>query len=203
MKSQFIILALSALVLTSMAQETNSMRRGDGENRPDRKKGSRSDFMHKSGRPEMSAEEKAKMQERRLQLMEKSLKEIGVTPEQQQQIQDLQEKHRAQMKAIYLQTELAREKLSMLQDQGASQELLYAAIDEISDAQSDQLKILVRGRMEMESVLGKEKYTRFMETARNKFREHGRRGGPGMPPRPNEPPIPTDSKTPPRPPAVN
>ena len=203
MKRQLIILAVSILAIPAMAQKTNEFGHGQGERRHSEwNEGERPDRQHKQGRPEMSPEKKAKMQERRLQLMEKSLREIGISEEQRVRIFELQKRHREKMKAVSQQADEARAKLSRLQDVGASEAELDVAIDAVSDAQSAQLKILVRNRMEMERILGREKYARFMENARMQFRSHGRRGGSGMPPRPNLPPLPggeQDSNLPPLP----
>lgn len=207
MKRKLIILAVSALGVSAIAQNTNDFRRGQGERRrPEKKEGERPEWQHKQGRQEMTPEKKAEMQVRRLQLMEKSLKEIGVTQEQRTQIFKLQKKHQEKMKAISQQAGEAREKLSTLQDSGATEEQLDAAIDAVSDAQSAQLKILVRNRMEMERILGRQKYALFMDNARMQFRSHGRRGGSGMPPRPDLPPRPGDYEAngkPPKPPSAS
>ena len=69
-------------------------------------------------------------------------------------------------------------------------EMLEAAIQEVSVAQTEQLRILVANRIEMERILGKEKYAKFMQNARTQFQKHGRHGGPPLPPRPGLPPIP-------------
>lgn len=163
---------------SAFAQETNVVEKrrgegfGSGRERLDRGPGQRED-----------------RQQRNVQLIGKVLSDIGVSEEDKVKIHDLQEEHRAKMKANMDRTFAAREKLSRLQDSGATSEQLDAAINEISDAQSEQLKILVRNRMEMEQILGKEKYAKFMESARMQFRQHeGRRGDGGLPPRPRLPP---------------
>lgn len=184
MKKQLMILALSAFILPAFAQETNEFRSRYGGERPDRSTKDRSEFKKKHRREESTPEQKAEHSERRLQLMKKVLKDIGVSEEQQVQILALQQMHQKKMKAVSQKAEIARENLSKLQDTGASEAELDAAIDAISEAQSEQLKILVRNRMEMERILGKEKNGLFMENARKQFRMHGRHGGPGMPPRP-------------------
>ena len=84
----------------------------------------------------------------------------------------------------------AREKLSKLQDEGATMEVLEAAIQDVSAAQTEQLRILVINRMEMERILGKEKLAQFMQNARKQFQKHGRRGGSSLPPQPGLPPVP-------------
>ena len=198
MKKQIIILALSALVLPAFAQETNEFHPERGEKPPEWEKRERPDQHH---RRELSPEEKAEQNERRLKFMKKSLKDIGVTEEQQQQIFELQQVHQEKMREVSIKSGEARKKLSQLQDEGASEAELDAAIDDVAATQAQQLKILVRNRMEMEKILGKEKNAQLMENARSQFRKHGRRSGGGMPPRPGLPPLPTSSedKTPPLP----
>lgn len=192
MKTYLMILVAGALVLPAIAQDTNEIRKVRSEKKHDWKKGSR---------PEISPEDKEKMHAQRLQLMEKSLEEIGITEEQRKQIAELQLTHREKMKSISQKADEARKNLSTLQDKGASEAELDTAIDAVTDAQSGQLKLLVKNRLEMEKILGKEKYTQFMDNARQQFRKHGRRGGSGMPPRPpsaaagdsNPPPVPQGS----------
>ncbi|MEE9368144.1 MAG: hypothetical protein V3V05_04675 [Pontiella sp.] len=198
MKKKLIILAISTLVIPVFAQDTKQYRsKHDGE-RPEY----RSEHQQKQRRHEPTAEEKAEYDERRLQFMKKSLEKIGVTEEQQTQIFELQKTHQKKMKEVSKQAGKARENLSRLQNEGATEADLDEAIDAIAEAQSAQLKILVRNRIEMEKILGKEKNAEFMENARSKFRQHGRRGGSGMPPRPDidsEKLPPTPPKTPPTP----
>jgi hypothetical protein len=94
----------------------------------------------------------------------------------------------------------ARKELSNLQDEGAPMEVLETAILDVSAAQAEQLRIIVRNRMEMEHILGKEKQDQFMKNARIQFQKHGRRGGPPLPPRPGFPPTPqSQPETPPTP----
>ena len=177
MKKQFIILAVAALVLPAIAQ-TNECEK-----------------------PEKFNRDKAEMQKHRLQLMEKSLKEIGVTEEQQQQIFELQKKHLQIMKENMEKIDAARENISKLEKSGASEAELFAAIDVLTAAQGDQMKALMRNRLQMEEILGKEKFAQFMETARSQYRKHGRRSGKGMPPKPPRlPPIPGEVTDPPPPP---
>jgi Spy/CpxP family protein refolding chaperone len=202
MKKAWIILTAALLVIPAIGEPTNEVRRTHGEqDRHERKKGEPGERRYKDRR-EFTPEQKAEFQERRLQLMEKSLKEIGVTEEQQQQIRTLQQQHKEKMRANSEKVTDARRKLSELEKTGASEAEIYAAIDAISEAQSEQMKILVSNRMQMERILGKEKYKQFMETARNQYRKHGRHGGSGMPPRPGLPPIPgeKDGSNPPTPP---
>ncbi len=60
-------------------------------------------------------------------------------------------------------------------------------------------------RIEMERILGKEKYKKFMQNARKQFQKHGRHGGTGFPPMPGRrpggkaPPMPDPNAPPPVP----
>jgi hypothetical protein len=179
MKKQLTILITIALAIPVFAQETNEFKRGSGKKSRDR-----------AERPELTEEQRKEHQERRYQFMAKSLTDIGVSAEDKIKIRQLQDQHRKKMKANMERTEAARKKLSAVQEASADEAQIDAAIEEITQAQGEQLKILVRNRMEMEKILGKEKYTKFMETARSQFREHGRRGGSGMPARPGMSPKP-------------
>ncbi len=192
MKKQLIILLVSAMVVPALAQETNDlqMRRGQGReaNRKNRDRPKRPDHA------DWTEEQHKQHQERKYQFMDKELTQIGVSDEDKIKIRQLQEAYRQQMKASTERTTAAREKLSTLQNAGASEAELYASIDKVAGAQSEHLKIIVRNRMEMEKILGKEKHARFMENARTQFRQHGRRGGSGVPPRPGVPPKPKTEK---------
>ena len=197
MKKQIIIMALAASVLPAIAQTTNSVpEKPAKKDRPEQKgdyQGKRGDGWNRGERErrEMTEEEKAQRQERRLQLMEKTLTDIGVTDEQRQQIKDMQAAFREEMKAASEKVNAARDQLHKLESSGASQEEIFAAIDAVSTAQSEQLKVLAKNRMAMEKLLGPEKFKQFMEAARTQYKKHGgRRGGAGRPPIPGEPPIP-------------
>jgi len=174
MKKLLAILAVSALAIPAMAQETNQA-------------GPRRD---KKNPPEWNEKKREQQQQRRLLLMERELKKIGVTEQEKAQITELQKNHKEKMTANTQHTARARERLSKLLDAGAPMEALEAAIQEISATQTEQLRILVRNRIEMERILGKEKNAQFMKNARKQFKKHGQRSGPGMPPRPGMPPIP-------------
>jgi len=174
MKKQIMILAILALAIPALAQDTN----GFGPRR------------EKKNHPEWGEKKRVEHQQRRLQLMHRELKRIGVTKEEKAQIIQLQKMHKGKMVANSQHIAMTREKLSKLQDEGAPMEVLEAAIQEVSAAQTEQLRILVVNRIEMERILGKEKYTKFMQNARTQFQKHGRRGGPPLPPRPGLPPIP-------------
>lgn len=191
MKKHLIILSIFALSMPALAQDTNEFQRPKGDRYGEHRSGDRGER-----RRDLSPEEKEKMQEQRLQLMEKTLKDIGVTEEQKAQIVELQKKQREQMKTAYQMVEDNKRKVSELENGGASEEKIFEAIDAVSDAQSEQMKLLVRNRMQMERILGKEKFKLFMDSARMKWKEHGRRGGSGMPP---PPPNQESSQTPPTP----
>lgn len=192
MKKQLMILAVMSLSISTIAQETN-------EFGPQKEK----------SKPTISREQiekkRAVHRQRRLQLMERELKKIGVTEEEKAQILLLQEGHRKKMEVNAQQIEKARKNLSMLLDDGAPMEELEGAIQNVSTAQTEQLRILVENRIEMERILGREKHALFMQNARKQFEKHGRRGGPALPPRPGLPPIPGQDRQdsgPPVPPAT-
>jgi len=180
MKKLFMILAVSVLAFPAIAQETNQS-------------GSHRD---KKNHPEWNGQKREQQQQRRLQLMERELKKIGVTKQEKAQIIALQKTHKERMMANEQRTAKLRERLSALLDEGAPMEVLEAAIQEVSAAQTEQLRILVGNRIEMERILGKEKYRKFMQNARAQFKKHGRRGGAGFPPVPGRRP---GGKTPPVP----
>lgn len=177
MKKQLMILTVSALAISTIAQETTKFDpHWEGNPRPDQR--------------EQMEKKRTEHQRRRLKLMERELKKIGVTKAEKAQIVELQKMHKEKMKANEQHIAMAREKLSKLLDDGASMEVLEAAIQEVSAAQTEQLRILVGNRIEMERILGKEKSAQFMESARTQFKKHGRRSGRGLPPRPGLPPLP-------------
>ena len=194
MKKPMMILTAMLMALPVLSQ-TNATGQADGEPRHEYRKGDR-DGGRRGERRDLTPEEREQMQERRLQMMEKTLKELGVTEEQKLQITELQNRMKEQMRAAYVKIEDEKKKLKALEDAGAPESDIFAAIDAVSLAQADQMKILARNRIQMERILGKEKFEQFMDKARNKWKEHGRRGGQGMPPHPNEqqkdqkPPIP-------------
>ena len=190
MKKLITMLVVAALAIPLMAQEGQ-----EGQQPAPERKNKELPPPEEHGRPELTAEQHEEFKENRLQLMENALKEIGVTAEQREQILILQEEHLEKMKANWKRMGQARRELSRLQDNGATEEELDAAIQEISEAQTEQLKTLVRNRMEMERILGKEKNKRFMEIARKQFGRQGRPPGPGVPPRPDTPPMPGERGT--------
>ncbi len=177
MKKHIMILAASTVVFSAMAQETNEFSpRRERENHPDRR--------------EQVEKRQEKDQQRRLQFLERELKRMGITEEEKAQITALQKIHKEKMKANAHRTAIAREKLTQLLDEGVSMEALEVAIQNVSAAQTEQLRILVGNRIEMERILGKEKHAQFMQKARTQFQKHGRRSAPPLPPRPGLPPIP-------------
>lgn len=194
MKKQIPILALSMLALPVFAQtnETEQPRSEEiksSEHKPGmhpEKRGDRGDRQFGQNRRDMSEEEKAERNERRLQLMEKTLEQIGITPEQRKQIIEMQVEHKKAMKRSYRAVNDERKKLSQLEESSASQEKIYAAIDAVSSAQAEQMKVLTRNRMEMERILGKEKFHEFMDVARKQYRKHGRQKKTEMPFHPKE-----------------
>ncbi len=181
MKKQLIILLLSGIVIPVLAQQTNELPqwRGNGS-----KQG-------KNNHPKKTEQR----QKQKYQFMNKALSEIGVSKKDRIKISVLQNTHREKMKINSQRTAAAREKLSRLQAHGASDAEFDVAIQNITAAQAEQLKILVKNRSEMEKILGKEKYERFMDNARAQFQQHGRRGGSGMPLRPNHPSMPRNNST--------
>ena len=198
MKKQLIGLLAVAMVFPVLAQESNEFRqrRGDGSESAEKKR----ERPKRPKRPEWTKQQRKERMERKYQFMDKALSSIGISEEDRIKIRELQEGHRQKMKANMAHGIDAREKLSRLQNEGATEEEIEGAIQEVVDAFAEQLKILVRNRMEMEKILGKEKYARFMENARKQFHQHGRSGGSGMPPRPGLPPIPGRGKNPNQPP---
>jgi hypothetical protein len=188
------------VALQLRAEDTNSVAQPMPPAEAEAAAGKKKDPEKKSGQGRNT------FRKRQLRLLEKALDEIGVEEEQRQQIITLQETHMKKMKANWKRMNTARRELSRLQDEGASMEELDAAIKEVSNAQTAQLRILVRHRKEMERILGKEKSDLFMEKAHEYFRQHGRPPGAGLPPHPNAPPIPgkddIKSNGPP-PPSVN
>lgn len=188
MKLHLITLTAVALSTPVWAQKTNEVNKPKTE-----EYGEKPERVYKQR--EWTAEEKAAMDERRLQILEKTLKEIGVTEDQKLRIIDLQKKLKEQMRSSFHSIEAKKKHLSELEKNGATEEEIGAAIDQVCDAQADQMKILARNRMQMEQILGKDRFKLFMDSARNKWREHGRHSGSGVPPKPGFPPIPTDSNT--------
>jgi Spy/CpxP family protein refolding chaperone len=185
MKKQITILAVCALSLPVFAQQTNSSPLCTGTEQISQKKTGENERKRREHK-ELSPEKKEEMQVRRLQLMEKTLQEIGVTDEQKTQIVALQKQLKDRMHESSTKVDEARNKLKDLEKSGAPETEIYIAIDEVSNAQAEQMKILARNRIQMERILGKEKFELFMDSARYQWKEHGRRNGSEMPPVPNE-----------------
>lgn len=129
----------------------------------------------KAGKRERTEEERAEFRKRKYEFMDKFLTNIGIKEEERQKIHTLQEEHRKRMKENHIKSEEARKELTQLQSEGATEEAIDAAIEKIADIQADQLRILVKNRMEMEKILGKEKYELFMNNARKQFNMHRER----------------------------
>lgn len=192
MKKQSMILMISVLALSAVAQDSNEvngasqpLNNGSVERQTNQFKSRRED------RGDPGQQQKyVKHQQRRIQFMERELKKIGVTEEEKARIIELQKRYKEKMVTNAQRIAIAREKLSKLQDEGASMEVLEAAIQDVSAAQTEQLRILVINRMEMERILGKEKLAQFMQNARTQFQKHGRRSGSPLPPQPGLPPLP-------------
>ena len=187
MNKQLILLLTTVLVLPVLSQETNEVKQRDETQTKERKSRGKEGRFENKNRPERSkwTEEQRKAHaERKYQFMDKTLTEIGVSDEDKVKIHTLQKEHREKMNVISDRSNAARKKLSDLQKSKATEAELHAAIDEVTAAQGEQLKLLVRNRIEMERILGEQKYTQLMDNARNQFRKKGNRGGPGFPPLP-------------------
>lgn len=203
MMKKVVILAVSLMTVSVMADNTaatNEMLRTWSSNHVEQQTnrfGFRQDKKRPGGRSGELAENRKQL--RRLQLMERELKQIGVSEEEKAQILALQKAYREKMEANAQLVAEARKELSRLMNEGAPMEVLEAAIQRITDTQAEQLRILVRNRIEMERILGKEKHDQFMKKARSQYQKHGRAGGPPLPPRPGEPPIPGQQTVPPTP----
>lgn len=167
MKKQLIILLLSTVAISALAQQAKN-----------------------HDRPEQTEQKRRQYQERKYQFMERILTRIGVSSEDKIKIRDLQAEHRRKIEINKKRMEAAHARLAWIQETEASDAEIDAAIEEIAAAQTEQLKTLVYNRREMEKILGKEKYAQLMEVARTQFHQRGHGGGPGLPPRPGLPPMP-------------
>lgn len=192
MNKRNMILMLSVLTLSAMGQATNefgavpqavsgdTLERQTNQFKPHRNKKEAADPQQK----------REKIEQRRIQLMERELNRIGVTEEQKAQINELQKAYGKKMSDNAKRVAMARKRLSKLLDEGASMEELEAAVAAVSSAQTEQLWILVKNRLELERILGKEKRDEFMQRARIEYEKHGRRSGSHLPPPPGLPPVP-------------
>lgn len=179
MKKRIIMPAVLALTLSLMSQEAAKAQK------------EAPDVPSALQEPEVSKPDRGEeFRARQVKLMEKALKDIGVTEEEQASIFALQKKHMEKMKANWKRLNAARKDLSRLQDVSAPMGEIEVAIQSVADAQAEQLRLIAYNRREMETILGKEKNDQFMKNARKQFRRHGRHPGPDMPPRPSSPPLP-------------
>lgn len=184
MNKRIIMIGALAFTLPLMAQETDSGPKPASDAPPALQEPRESE-------PDRGGEFMALQ----VKLMQKALKDIGVTEEQRTSIFTLQEEHMEKMKANWQRLNAARKELSRLQDESASLEEIDGAIQTVVDAQAEQLRLIARNRREMEEILGKEKNDMFMQNARKQFRRKGRHPGPPLPPRPRAdeesvPPVP-------------
>jgi len=194
-----IIFYTAALMVLPVFSGTNEQNRTEGKLNVEHRGDDGGRRNREGRRRERTPEEKEKMQERRLQMMEKTLKELGITEEQKLQISELQTQMKEQMRENYRNMQELKKSLKELEDSGAPETEIFAAIDAVAEAQAEQMKILARNRIQMERILGKEKFNQFMDKARNKWKEHGRRPGQNLPPTPPSidrgaspaPPLPT------------
>jgi len=186
MKKQWIVLCIAALAIPVLAQQTNDFQKGS----PERKK---------HGHSKMTEQQRKERTEKKYKFLDKSLTRMGVGEEDRIRIRDLQIEHRKKMRANMQRMNKARKTLSKLEDSGADEAEIEQAIQEIANAQAEQLRILVGNRKEMENILGEEKYAAFMESARAQYRKHDNRSGAGIPPRPGLPPLPDSRRDPPPP----
>lgn len=193
MKKKILLLILGSCALSVFAQEEPANSDNAVQAIPVEVK--------KEAPPIPSEDQSRSFKKRHLKLMEKALNEIGVTEEQREKIFVLQDEHMEKMRESLIRLNKARCTLSDLQEKEASIEELETAIQELSNAQKEQLRILVMNRREMELILGKEKNDLLMQKAQEYFKNHGRRPGEGMPPRPGSdngagaPPPPVPEQT--------
>ncbi len=181
MKKQLIILWVSAISIHVLAQESDN-----------------------PAARERMEQRRRQHEQRKYQFMDRVLTKIRVSDEDRAKISKLQSEHRRKIKGSKKRMEMAHAKLAWIQETDATDAEIDVAIQEIADAQTEQLKILVYNRRQMEKILGKEKYAQLMEIARMQFHKRGYGGGHGLPPRPGLPPIPGEPKQvkePPMPPA--
>ena len=168
MKKQLIIFLVSAIAIPALAQNTNTY--------------------HKRSR--RTEQQRKQHQEQKYKFMDRILTRIGVSDEEKIKIRELQAEHRIKIETNKKRMEIAHVKLAWIQETDATDAEIDAAIQEVADAQTEQLKILVYNRRDMEKIIGKEKHAQLMEIARTQFHKRDRRSGSGLPPRPRLPPIP-------------
>ena len=183
MKKQLIILLVSVMAIPVLAQQSGS---------PEAR--------------EQMGQKRRQHEQRKYQFMSRILTKIGVSDEDKLKISKLQSEHRRNIEVSKKRMEAAHAKLAWIQETDATDAEIDAAIQEVADAQTEQLRILVYNRREMEKILGKETYAQLMEIARTQFHKRGHGGGRGLPPRPGLPPLPgghKQGKEPPTPPVSN
>ena len=71
-----------------------------------------------------------------------------------------------------MQSMKAQQKLVKLQDKDATEEEIDDAIQQVANLKAAEMKIMVKNRMKMEQIIGKEKFAEFMDVAREKYRKH-------------------------------
>ena len=197
MRKKWIILFLIGVVLPVLGQETNTV------HSPREKRSNTGVNKRRLKRSDWTEQQREEHRERQYQFMEKVLSKIGVNEEDQIKIRKLQETHRQKMRENIEQGNIARKNLTLLQQETATEEEIDAAIQNVADVMAQQLKIIVRNRMEMEKIIGKEKYELLMKNARKQFHKYSRRSGSGLPPHPGAPPIPGKDSKPPLPPSAS
>lgn len=171
MKKQLIILLVSVMAIPVLAQQNES---------PEVR--------------EQMDQKRRQHEQRKYQFMSRILTKIGVSEEDKLKISKLQSEHRRKIEVSKKRMEAAHAKLAWIQETDATDVEIDAVIQEVADAQTEQLRILVYNRREMEKILGKENYAQLMEIARTQFHKRGHSGGHGLPPRPGLPPIPGEQK---------
>jgi len=157
MKTIFILLCSTSLVLSSIAKKPDST---NSPKTQTEKKQKRTPAKNK------------KMQKRRMKLMGEILTKIDVSQPDQEKIRALQKKYRERMFKNRTHMEKARKKLALLQKQNASDAEIELAIQNITKVFGNQLRLLVKNRREMEKILGQTKYRQFMRLARKQFKNH-------------------------------
>ena len=166
MKTLFIFLFSISLVFSSDAKRKNPPNSNNEESTSQVKQGG-----NKSG----DSARKQKMQQRKIKLMNETLSKIGVSKEDQKKIRKMQGKYRKRMFANREKMGKARKELVQLQKQKASDAEIELAIQKVTKAFGEKLRLIVKNRRDMEKILGEEKYRQFMKLARKQFRNHANR----------------------------
>lgn len=185
MKKYILFLLLTTLPFSLFAQETNDVFSNPQlaeTNKPSPKLRKWNPSPHTS----KQAIARKKEIEKKYRLLDQTLSEIGVNAEDRIKIRTLQKKHQKKIRINTQKTIQARKNLSMVQNKGGDADAIEQAILHLSEAQTDQIRILVNNRMAMEQILGKKKYTLFMKSAREQFRKHRPRRNEDLPSRTNK-----------------